>query len=83
VAPDAGFGLRPEDFASFRELGVEVCIRTAHMGDVWLVPARTGLDRQELTPEQAATLCRVVDAFPGSEVVAFQRAASPAQEGLA
>jgi hypothetical protein len=60
-------GLRPEDLASFKALGVEVCIHSPTLGDVWLVPAYTSERRREITPEHAATLAAIVHAFPGSQ----------------
>jgi hypothetical protein len=62
-----------EDIASFKALGVEVCLTSEGVGDVWLVPAYTGQDRKEISVEHAATLRLVVDAFPGAKVTAFQK----------
>jgi len=56
--------LRREDVESFRTLGVEVEIRSP-LGTFWLVPARTGKDRVEITPEDAITLVNVVHVFGG------------------
>ena len=76
-------GLTTEDIESFKALGVEVCIRSDDYGDLWLVPASTGQSRKEITPEHLATIARVLDAFPGSRVVAFDKKppAEPANEG--
>jgi len=76
-------GLTQDDIDSFRALGVEVCIRSEDYGDLWLVPAYTGQSRKEITPEHLATIARVLDAFPGSRVVAFDKKppAEPANEG--
>jgi hypothetical protein len=60
-------GLRPEDLASFKALGVEVCIHSPTLGDVWLVPAYTNERRREIIPEHAATLAAIVAAFPGAQ----------------
>ena len=76
-------GLTTEDIESFKALGVEVCLRSEAFGDVWLVPAYTGGDRKEITPEHAATICRVLEAFPGSEVVAFEKNPKPGKEARA
>lgn len=73
-------GLTTEDIDSFKALGVEVCMRSEAFGDVWLVPAYTGRDRKEITPEHAATICRVLDAFPGSQVVSFDKNPKPEKE---
>ncbi|AEI69185.1 hypothetical protein [Corallococcus macrosporus] len=66
-------GLTDEDIASFKALGAEVCFTSESYGEVWLVPAYTGQARKELTPEHAATLVRVLSAFPGSRVMSFEK----------
>jgi len=83
VEPTPRRGLTTEDIESFRALGVEVCVRSDDYGDLWLVPAYTGQPRKEITPEHLATIARVLDAFPGSRVVAFDKKppAEPANEG--
>ena len=73
-------GLTTEDIESFKSLRVEVCLRSEAVGEVWLVPAYTGRDRKEITPEHAATLCRVLDAFPGSQLVSFEKNPKPEKE---
>ncbi|RJS14239.1 hypothetical protein DRW03_35295 [Corallococcus sp. H22C18031201] len=70
-------GLTDEAIASFRALRTEVCFTSETYGEVWLVPDYTGQARKELTPEHAATLVRVLSAFPGSRVTSFERAAPP------
>ena len=40
----------------------------------------TGSGRKEITPEHAATICRVLEAFPGSQVVAFEKNPKPEKE---
>lgn len=74
---------RAEDIESFKALGVEVCVRSDDYGDLWLVPAYTGQPRKEITPEHLATIARVLEAFPWSRVVAFDKKppAEPANEG--
>lgn len=74
-------GFTTEDIESFRQLNVEVCFRSEELGTIWLVPRYSELDRREITPEHAATVCRVLEAFPGSRVVAFEKSTNPAQEG--
>lgn len=71
-----------QDIASFKALGVEVCLSADGVGEVWIVPEYTGKDRKELSVEHAATLRLVVDAFPGAKVIAFEklRATTPPQE---
>jgi len=71
-------GFTTEDIEGFKKLGVEVCLRSEAYGEIWLVPKYTGSDRKELTPEHAATISRVIEAFPGSRVVSFEK--SPKQE---
>ena len=76
-------GLTTDDIESFKALGVEVCIASEAIGEVWLVPEYTGKDRKELTPEHAATLCRIVEAFPGSRVVSFEKNPTTNEEAKA
>jgi len=78
IEPDPLRGLTTEDLDSFKALGVEVCFRSEALGEVWLVPAPTGQPRRELTPEHAATIVRVLSAFPGSHVVALHSKHEPA-----
>lgn len=76
-------GLTTEDIDSFKELGVEVCLRSEAFGEVWLVPEYTGRDRKEITPEHAATICQVLQAFPGSQVVSFEKSPETDKEAEA
>jgi hypothetical protein len=66
-------GFTTEDIESFKALGVEVLLHSECYGDVWLVPAYTGRERKEITPEHAATLARVMSVFPGSHIVSFEK----------
>ena len=68
-------GFTADDIASFKALGVEVLLHSETYGDVWLVPAYTGRERKEITPEHAATLARVMSVFPGSHIVSFEKTA--------
>jgi hypothetical protein len=68
------------DVASFRALGVQICFHSDALGELWLVPSYTSQPRNEITPEHVATLDRVLEAFPGAWVAAFQ-SALPATEG--
>lgn len=68
-------GFTTEDIESFKALGVEVLLHSESYGDVWLVPAYTGRERKEITPEHAATLARVMSVFPGSHIVSFEKTA--------
>ena len=78
--PDPPRGLTTEDIESFKTLRVEVCLRSDAFGEVWLVPEYTGRDRKEITPEHAATICQVLQAFPGSQVVTFEKSPKPEKE---
>ncbi len=73
-------GLTTEDIESFKALRVEVCLSSDALGELWLVPEYTGQERQEITPEHAATICHVLQAFPGSRVVAFEKNPKPNKE---
>ena len=69
--------LTDEDVASFKALGVEVCLATEGCGDVWLVPEYTGRDdRKEISVRDAATLAAVCSAFPGARVTSYERPAA-------
>jgi hypothetical protein len=67
--------ITPEELASFKALGVELCLDLDEAGPLWLVPAYTGQARKEITPEHAATLRLLLDAFPGARIAAFEKAA--------
>lgn len=69
--------LTDEDIASFKALGVEVCIASEELGEVWLVPEYTGQDRRELRIDHAATLTAVCATFPGATVTSFEKLAKP------
>ena len=62
------------DIASFKALGLEVRLAT-EVGEVWLVPAYTGVDRQELSVDHAALLATICSALPGAQVTALVRKA--------
>lgn len=70
-------GLTTDDIASFKALGVEVQLKSQTYGDLWLVPSYTGQSRKELTPEHAATVMRVLEAFPGAHVISFEKHSQP------
>ena len=71
--------LTDEDIASFKALGVEVCLATEGCGEIWLVPEYTARgDRQEISVRDAATLAAVCSAFPGARVTRFEK--EPARE---
>jgi hypothetical protein len=69
-----------EEIASFKALGVELRLDLDEVGPVWLVPRYTGQERKEITPEHAATLRLLLDAFPGARIGAFETANLPRDE---
>jgi hypothetical protein len=68
--------ITPEELDSFKSLGVELRLDLDEVGPVWLVPRYTGQARKEITPEHAATLRLLLDAFPGARIAAFEKATS-------
>ncbi|MBN2527655.1 MAG: hypothetical protein JXR76_14785 [Deltaproteobacteria bacterium] len=66
--------LKDEEISSFKELGVEVCIKSDDVGEIWMVPEYTKQNRKEISIEHAATLAMMCSAFPGARIVAFQEA---------
>jgi hypothetical protein len=75
-------GLTTDDIDGFKALGVEVCLESDSFGEMWLVPAYTGADRKEITPEHTATIVRVMEAFPGSTVVSFEKSPQQGKEAI-
>lgn len=71
--PGAVRCLSEADVASFKALGVEVCLESDAIGEVWLVPAYTGAERQELSVEHALLLAAVGSVFPGAKVTSLRR----------
>lgn len=67
-----------DEIDSFKALGVELCIRSEELGEVWLVPRYSGQPRKEITPEHAATLRLLLEAFPGGRVTSFGKPLAPA-----
>ena len=70
--------ITPDEINSFKALGVELCIRSEELGEVWLVPRYTRQARKEITPEHAATLRLLLEAFPGGRVTSFGKPLAPA-----
>lgn len=62
-----------EQIASFKALGVEVCIRSEVIGPIYLVPEYTGAPRAELSIEHSVVLTAICSAFPGAKVVEIRR----------
>ena len=74
VKPPLVRNVTDEEIASFKALGVEVCIRSDALGDVYLVPVYTGHQhRTELSIEHSITLTAICAAFPGAKVVDLKR----------
>jgi hypothetical protein len=69
-----------EELASFKALGVELRLDLDEAEPVWLVPRYTGQARREITPEHAATLRLLLEAFPGARIAAFEKTMSPRSE---
>lgn len=61
------------DLASFQALGTEVRLDSTDLGELWLVPAYTGADRQELTFDHAALLATLCHALPSARITALVR----------
>jgi hypothetical protein len=76
IAVSAPASITAADIASFRALRVQICFQSDELGELWLVPSYTSQARNEITPEHAATVGRVLAAFPGARVTAFQSASS-------
>lgn len=72
--------LNDDEIASFKALGVEVCIKSEEVGEIWLVPEYTDQNRKEISVEHAATLSAVCAAFPGAKVASFEKKAEPAAD---
>ena len=69
--------LTDEHIASFKALGVEVCIASEEIGEVWIVPEYTEQARRELRIDHAATLTAVCATFPGAKVTSFEKLVKP------
>jgi hypothetical protein len=74
VSARARAPITDEEIASFKALGVELRLDLDEVGPVWLVPHYTDQERKEITPEHAATLRLLLDAFPGARIAAFEKA---------
>lgn len=55
----------------------EIHLVSPELGDVYLVAAHTGQERNELTYREAAALRQMVDQFPGARVVSLRPQAAP------
>jgi hypothetical protein len=72
VAP-APRAMNAAALASIQALGVEVRLESDELGVLWLVPAYTGADRQELSFEHAALVATLCAAMPTARVTALVR----------
>jgi len=76
AVPDSLPFARPiteEQIKALEERGVQLCVRTDAVSELWLVPAYTGAERSEMTFRDAATIAAVCAVFPGAEVTRFER----------
>jgi hypothetical protein len=71
-------GLTEEAITSFDAAGIEARFDVPDLGEVWLVSARSGRDRVELTARDLAGLARVVTVFDGARVVSIEKTAGAA-----
>ncbi|MCG8420852.1 MAG: hypothetical protein MJE77_23270 [Proteobacteria bacterium] len=62
-----------DEIASFRELGVELCLSLDTACDVWVVPVYTNAPRTEISLGHVAILRRLMQAFPGTRITSFHR----------
>ena len=61
-----------EQIKTLEERGLELCVRTEAAGELWLVPAYTGSERNEMTFRDAATIAALCAVFPGAELTQFR-----------
>ena len=66
------------DVASFKAMGLEVCLESETLGQVWIVPEYTKAVRTELKVEHALLLATVGSVFPDARVTALRR---PPEQG--
>ena len=71
--PLDAWSLKPADIESFKALGVEVCFEYG-AEKIWLVSVYSERDRNEITPDHLATLCQLLQAFPGAHITSFKKA---------
>jgi hypothetical protein len=62
-----------EHVAALERRQLEVCVRSEAFQELWLVPAYTGEQRNEMTFRDAATLAALCAAFPQAAVTSFRR----------
>jgi hypothetical protein len=79
---DVLVSVTPEQIERLRKAQLEVCLRSDEptIGELWLVPKKTGRDRMELTFEEAATIRMIADVFPGARVVGLRKAPHDADD---
>lgn len=65
--------LTDQALAELEAAGVEVCVASTDLEDVWLVPAFTDQDRPELTYRMARTLLVTMTILPGATLRAIRR----------
>jgi hypothetical protein len=69
-----------DDIAAFKAAGVEVQLAIGE-GTIYLIPEYTPQNRIELSIEHAATLRRLLDAFPGARIAKLSRVPSAKETG--
>jgi hypothetical protein len=73
-APSLARPVTEDQIRALEERGIELCVRTDAVGELWLVPSYTGVERNEMTFRDAATVAAMCAVFPGAEVSQFRRA---------
>jgi hypothetical protein len=74
TAPSLARPITEDQIRALEALGIELCVRADAIGELWLVPAYTGAERNEMTFRDAATIAAMCAVFPGAEVTQFHRA---------
>lgn len=65
--------LTDDALASLEASGIECCVSSADLGELWLVPAHTQHDRPELTYRHARTILITMSIMPGATLTALRR----------
>jgi len=74
TAPSLARPITEDQIKALEELRIELCVRTDAVGELWLVASYTGVERNEMTFRDAATVAAMCAVFPGAEVTQFHRA---------
>jgi len=73
TAPSLARPITEDQIKALEALGIELCVRTDAVVELWLVPAQTGAPRNEMTFRDAAAVAAMCAVFPGAEVTQFRR----------